>query len=143
MDTRRQVSTVVVRGQDPLTRRVIEERHPEGAASVAPAGRRTGAQVRAAVLGRPTEWVVVDEPVTSSGEARTRAEALHDERAMEFVQGSGATLGLPGLRPGAVVTLDGVGPRFNGDHHVVRAMHSIGPDGYRTTFDVRRSWVGS
>lgn len=142
LDTRRQVNSVVVRGQDPLTRELIEGRAGEGSEETTLGGSRTGPQVRAAALGGPVEMVVVCEPVTSRPEAEARARALYNQRAMEFIQGSGATLGVPTLRPGTVVTLDGLGPRFNGKYYVTRATHSIGGGGYHTTFGVQKNSVG-
>lgn len=133
LDTRRQVSAVVVRGQDPLTREVFE-----GRASATPA-LPGGA---AAVPEGAPELVVVDEPVTSPAEAQVRARALYDDRANEFIQGSGTTLGIPGLRPGTMVMLDGLG-RFNGKYYVTRATHSIGGGGYRTSFGVQKNSVGA
>lgn len=125
MDARQPVDTVVVRGQDPLTGEAIEGR-AESASAADDAG-----------LG-PAELLVADAPVASVAEAEARARAIHAERAAQFIRGSGATLGVPGLRPGTVVQLDGLGPRFNGRYHVTSATHSIGGGGYRTTFQCSR-----
>lgn len=141
LDTRRQVSAVVVRGQDPLTREVIEARAGPRPEAGKPGGGRTGAQAAAAMPGGARELVVVDEPVTSRAQAEARARALYDARAMEFIQGTGSTLGIPGLRPGAVVMLDGLG-RFNGRYYVTRCTHSIGGGGYRTSFSAHKNSVG-
>ncbi|HEX2095362.1 MAG TPA: hypothetical protein VHG28_23400 [Longimicrobiaceae bacterium] len=141
LDTRRQVNTVVVRGQDPLTREVIKGRAGEGSEGATPGRKQTGGQVRATAMGGPTELVVVDEPVTSQAEAAARARAIYNERSMEFIQGSGSTLGLPGLRSGIVVTLDGLG-RFNGNYYVTSSTHTIGSGGYRTSFSVKKDSVG-
>jgi phage protein D len=141
LDAQRPVNAVVVRGMDPLTGEAIVGKAEEGA-EASRMGSQTGAQVRAAALGGPAPLGVVGEPVGSLPEAEARAKAIYNERAMEFIRGSGATLGLPKLRSGMVVTLDGVGPRFNGDYYVTRATHSIGGGGYRTHFEVRRNSVG-
>jgi phage protein D/phage baseplate assembly protein gpV len=124
LDARGPVGSVVVVGQDPLTRERIEGK----------AGSGSGEEV----LGGPATLVVADEPVGSVAEAEARAKAIYDARAAQFIRGSGATLGLPGLRPGTVVQLDGLGPRFNGPYHVTSATHSIGGSGYRTTFQCAR-----
>lgn len=141
LDTRRQVSSVVVRGQDPLTREVIEGRAGPGSEDVKLGGAQTGAQAAAALPGGAGELVVVGEPVTSQAQAQSRARALYNDRAMEFIQGSGSTLGIPGLRPRTVVMLDGLG-RFNGRYYVTRSTHSIGGGGYHTSFGVQKSSVG-
>ncbi|HEU0013466.1 MAG TPA: hypothetical protein VFQ45_07265 [Longimicrobium sp.] len=138
LDVRRQLTTVIVRGQHPLTREVIEGR--AGVEAGSPGGGETGAGMRAA-MGGPAEMVVVCEPVASRAEAEARARALYAERAMELIQGSGDTLGIPGLRPGKVVTLDGLG-RFNGRYYVTQATHSMGGGGYQTNFSVQKDSIG-
>lgn len=142
LDVRGQVSAVVVRGHDPLTGEAIEGRAGEGAEETTLGGSRTGPQLRAAAFGGSAEEVVADQPVASLPEAEARARALYNQRAMELVRGSGATLGLPWLRAGIVVTLDGLGPRFSGDYYVTRSTHSIGSGGYRTTFEANRNSLG-
>lgn len=142
LDVRRQVNTVVVRGHDPLTGDAIEGRAGEGDEDADLGGSETGPRARSASLGGPTGLVVAWAPVSSQHEADARARALYNERAMEFIEGSGATLGLPKLRAGTVVTLGGLGSRFNGNYYVTRATHSIGGGGYRTTFQVRRNAAG-
>jgi phage protein D len=127
LDARRPVGAVVVRGQHPLTRETIEGKAGEGLGDN-PLGT--------------AEMVVVAQPVSSQAEAEARAKAIHGELARQFIQGSGATLGLPGLRAGTVVRLDGLGPRFNGDYYVARTTHSIGGSGYRTTFTARKGPEG-
>lgn len=141
LDTRRQVSAVVVRGQHPVTRAVIEGRAEAGSEDLKLGGAKTGAQAAAAVPGGAPVMVVVDEPVTSRADAEARARALYNDRANAFIQGSGSTLGIPGLRPGTVVRLDGLG-RFNGKYYVTRSTHSIGGGGYRTSFGVQKNSVG-
>lgn len=141
LDMRKQVSAVVVRGQDPLTRKVIEGRAAAGSEDLKLGGAQTGAQAAAKAPGGAAEMVVVDEPVTSHAQAEARARALYNDRVMEFIRGSGSTLGIPGLRPGTVVTLDGLG-RFNGRYYVTQSTHSIGGGGYSTSFEVRKNSVG-
>lgn len=141
LDTRRQVSCVVVRGQDPLTREVIEGRAGKGSEDLPPDGAETAAEAAAEAPGGAAELVVVDEPVTSRAEAEARARALYNDRAMEFIQGRGTTLGIPGLRPGTMVMVDGVG-RFNGRYYVTESTHSIGTGGYSTSFNVQKNSVG-
>jgi phage protein D len=142
LDASRQVSTVIVRGQDPLTRELIEGRATAGDEDTKLGGAQTGPEVRASAFGGANEWVVVNVPVGSQAEAEQKARALYNDRAMQFVQGSGATIGLPSLRAGTVVTLDGLGKRFNGEYFVTRSTHSIGGGGYRTSFNVRKNSVG-
>ena len=47
-------------------------------------------------------------------------------------------MGLPDLRAGRTVQIGGLGNRFNGIYFITDTTHTIGNDGYRTTFNARR-----
>jgi phage protein D len=90
----------------------------------------------------PREEVVVDEPVASEAQARDRALAILLERYKEFVTATGTTLGLPDLRAGMQVQIDGVDSRFNGRYFVTESTHTINDSGYLTKFTARREDTG-
>jgi uncharacterized protein len=142
MKVQGQVTDVVVRGQHPTTREVIEGRAGEGDEDSRMGGSETGPQVAARAFGRPSEMNVVGEPVSSQQEDDQLARALYNERASGFVEGRGSTIGLPGLRPGRVIELHGLGKRFSGEYYVTGATHRIGGGGYQTDFQVRRNSIG-
>jgi phage protein D len=102
-------------------------------------GSHTGGQIAARAFGGKREEVRVDVPIASQEEADQRARAIYNERALQLVTGSGSTIGLPDLRAGHVIELDGLGPRFSGLYYVTQATHSIGNGGYLTTFSVKRN----
>ena len=56
----------------------------------------------------------------------------------EMIKASGGTVGLPDLRAGRTVQIGGLGKRFNGTYFITDTTHTIGTDGYRTTFNARR-----
>jgi phage protein D len=56
----------------------------------------------------------------------------------EMVKGSGSTIGLPDLRAGRRVSIDGLGSRFDGSYFVTATKHSYSDSGYVTSFDCRR-----
>ena len=53
-----------------------------------------------------------------------------------MVTATGSTVGLPDLRAGSVVEIDGLGDRFSGRYFVTGTTHTIGDGGYTTQFDV-------
>ena len=55
-----------------------------------------------------------------------------------MVKVSGSTVGLPNLRAGSVVEIDGLGSRFSGRYFITATTHSIGDSGYTTQFECRR-----
>jgi phage protein D len=82
--------------------------------------------------------IVSDIPVESEHEARRLALETLEDIAKDMVRGSGATVGLPDLRAGTVLRLEGLGRRFSGRYFVTATTHSIGNGGYTTRFECRR-----
>ena len=142
MNTLDQVSKVVVRGYDPVTKKEISGSAGEGAEDTTMGGSQTGADAAARGFGRRKEEIRTDIPVASQEEADQLARAIYNDRALEFVTGSGSSIGLPDLRAGRTVELDGLGPRFSGLYYITRSTHTIGAGGYQTTFSVKRNSVG-
>jgi len=58
--------------------------------------------------------------------------------AKEMVKGNGSVAGLPDIRAGTVLMIDGLGDRFSGRYFVVSTTHAIGDSGYTTQFECRR-----
>jgi Bacteriophage probable baseplate hub protein len=102
---------------------------------------RSGPSVSRRVFGA-ADHVVVDRPLASKAEADALAKSILNGRARSFVTGSGRSLGLPALRAGGVVRLQGLGQKFNGSYYVLQSTHTLSEDGYMTSFRVRRNAVG-
>jgi len=141
LNTLRQVNQVIVRGYDPKNKKEIIGKAGAGDEETTMGGAQTGPQVANSAFGGSKEEVRVDSPIASQAEADQRARSLYNQRALELVTGSGATIGLPDLRAGRVIELDGLGPRFSGPYYVTQATHSIGGAGYLTTFLAKRNSV--
>ncbi len=90
----------------------------------------------------PREEVVVNESVGSAAVAHARALAILLERYKEFVTATGTTIGLPDLRAGMQVQIEGVGSRFSGTYFVTESTHTINDSGYLTKFTARRENPG-
>jgi len=87
----------------------------------------------------PHEEIVVDEPIFTNCQARERAIAILRDQTKQIVTATGVkVVGLPDLRSGQVVTIDGVGARLSGEYFVTKTSHTIDDNGYLTTFDCRR-----
>ena len=138
MDTLRQVSQVTVRGYD-LNKKVIEGRAGIGDEDASMGGKQTGPQTAAQAFKKRNEEVCVSTPVASQEEANQLARAIYNARALEFVTGKGSSIGLPDLRAGRAINLEGLGTRFSGDYYITQATHTINASGYLTNFDVRRN----
>jgi phage protein D len=86
----------------------------------------------------PREEIVVDEPVFTEGEARRRAMAILMDRQKEMVKATATTVGLPDLRAGQRVQIEGLGTRFSGTYFILDTTHTLNDSGYLTRFTARR-----
>jgi phage protein D len=84
----------------------------------------------------------VDLPVFTAAEARQRALAIMLDRSKEIVTAHGKTVGLPKLRAGTLVDIQGIGARLSGTYFVTKTTHTLGEAGYVTEFDCRREDLG-
>ena len=82
------------------------------------------------------EEIVVDETVQNKAEAQVVARRRMRQIAQGMVQGRGKTIGLPDLRAGVKIRLEGLG-RFTGFYQVIATTHTIGDGGYTTDFTAR------
>jgi phage protein D len=77
-------------------------------------------------------------PVRTTAEATARAEAVLANRLDGTVSGKGECIGLPEIRPGIRIRLDGLTDQFSTVYYVESATHRFGDSGYRTSFSVKR-----
>ena len=73
--------------------------------------------------------------------ADARAKAILEERAQEFLQGTGESIGLPEVVPDINIELSDIGKPFSKTYYVSGAKHRIDSSGYRTTFNVQETTV--
>ncbi|MET1133555.1 MAG: hypothetical protein ABWX60_09055, partial [Aeromicrobium sp.] len=83
----------------------------------------------------------VRAPVHTQAEADERAKAILDERAQDFVTGSGECIGLPEIVPDVNIELGGMGRGFSKTYWVAEATHTIDSGGYSTSFKVQETTV--
>ncbi|MEF7616354.1 hypothetical protein V4F39_20735 [Aquincola sp. MAHUQ-54] len=86
----------------------------------------------------PREERVVTQPVFTKDDARALARDLLLGRAQDLVKLSGSVVGLPRLRAGSRVLIEGIGARLSGEYFVTETTHTLGPAGYLTRFVARR-----
>ena len=68
--------------------------------------------------------------------------AILRDRHKEMVKASVTCVGLPDLRAGQRVQIEGLGVRFSGTYFVTETTHTIGDSGYTTKFNARREDKG-
>lgn len=86
---------------------------------------------------------VVDEPVFTERQAYDRARAILLDQLKQMVTADGTTVGLPDLRAGSKLFIDGLGERLSGEYFVTDTTHSFSDAGYTTRFSARRENRGT
>lgn len=82
--------------------------------------------------------VVFRKNCDSEEHATKIAEAKLDSLSSSIASGNGETArGIPSLKAGATITLDGMGSKFSGEYNVTQATHRMGGSGYTTTFQAK------
>lgn len=140
LTTSRQVGKVTVRGWDSVNKKAIEftaTREHLKAKGLSAEGRIDAVEQS---FG-DREEVITNRPVPDEAKAEEMAIAALHDIAKNLVTGNGSTLGLPDLRAGAFVRIDGLGARFDGSYFVTSTTHTISDGGYITGFECRREEV--
>lgn len=134
LTTAGQFKSVTVRGWDRKLQKPIEEK----VSFDDPALKKMNAKFGELVMQcDPKEEQVVDLPVFSKPDALKRARGLMRDNAARMVRASGTTVGLPELRAGTKLNIQGVGARMSGEYLVTKTTHTVGEGGYTTKFECR------
>jgi phage protein D len=137
LTTANQVSEVTVRGWDAVNKKKIEQTAKRSEISIKGVGA-AGGQAAIEQSFNQRKEIVATKPIESDAEAKTLALRTLEENAKDMVKGSGSTVGLPDLRAGNVVMIDGLGKRFSGRYFITSSTHAMGDGGYTTQFECRR-----
>lgn len=136
----RQIAEVRVHGWSATEGKVIIGRARRGEESGRDARARSGGdRLVTAVAKDPV--LNVRAAVRTQAEADARAKGILEERAQQFVTGTGESVGLPELLPDINVAIDGLGPAFSKTYYVSEATHRMDSSGYRTTFKAQETTV--
>jgi uncharacterized protein len=135
LTTANQVKKVTVHGWDRVKQKPIEE----SADWTDPKLARLNPALREIVERcDPREERVITRPVFTRDEARKAARDILLGHAQELVTVKGSTVGLPRLRCGSRILIDGIGTRLSGEYFVTETTHTLGNSGYTTRFTARR-----
>jgi phage protein D len=137
LTTANQVSKVTVRGWDNVKKEPITFTATRDQLATRGVGDRGGQDAIDKSIEQKAE-IVATKPVESQAEAQKLATQILEGIAKEMVKGTGSMVGLPDIRAGTVLEIDGLGERFTGRYFVVSTTHSIGDSGYTTQFECRR-----
>lgn len=140
LTTANQVGEVTVRGWDAKAKKKIEYTAKRSEIKTQGVGQKGGQAAIEQSFNQRKE-VIADRPIHTDQEAKTLAVETLERIAKDMVKGSGATVGLPDVRSGSVLEIDGLGSRFSGRYFVTGTSHAIADGGYQTQFECRREEV--
>lgn len=129
-----QVGQVDVRGWDIAEKKALVGSAPAKASTIdLPTVKPTD---MAEAFGNPT-YISTDVPYRTQNEVDQAAKALADEKASAFAEFEGVARGNPDLKAGGKVSLEGLGPPFEGLYTITTARHRFDPTtGYTTAIAV-------
>ncbi len=137
-DLNQQPRSVQSRGYDVAGDQEVE--HEAEALRPAPQGQTASDKLNELSWGT-TENFPLPSPA-AQGEAEGWANGHLHRRAKRFVHGEITTTGIPTLRSGREIELEGVSPRLVGRYQIVDCLHRFDSQGYRTTIKVQRPDLG-
>jgi len=103
------------------------------------AGNDDGTSIRGLLKNVNAIEYEVKAPVKSVEEANERAKAILQQFASNLFKGEIRSVGIPELKAGITITLEGLGRRFSRSYYVEKARHVFGEQGYETVLNVRGS----
>ncbi|MDQ1909559.1 contractile injection system protein, VgrG/Pvc8 family [Paenibacillus sp. GD4] len=136
MNLAEQLTKVTVRGWSDKEQKTVES----SAATITKLGSnaKTGKDLLAS-LGEFEEHLYTN--VDSADEAKAKAEAILGRKAMKLITGDGECIGIPEIKAGRYIKLDGLGKKLNQPFYVTGATHRMDSEGYSTSFQVQGNAV--
>lgn len=137
LTTANQVAEVTVVGWDPKAKKKISATAKRSDIKNKGVGAKGGQAAIDQSFSQKQE-IITHPPVQTVAEARRRAIQALEAVAADMIKGSGSTIGLPDLRAGSLLLIEGLGTRFSGHYTVTATTHTSGDSGYTTQFECRR-----
>jgi phage protein D len=128
-------SQVTVRGWDPRSKKEIIGIVSQGQELGLELKRQSASQIIQSLYG--TVERSIREPIYSYEEAEKRARSVLDNASDQFIKGSGECLGIPEIRAGSYINIEGLGKQFSMKYYLESTTHKIDTSGYTTEFSVK------
>ncbi|MDR1298693.1 MAG: hypothetical protein LBJ84_00380 [Oscillospiraceae bacterium] len=133
LSLRQQVGKVIVEGTEPKTTKVVKG---EATSSTL---RGPGKEAGDKAAGIDASVVTVrSEFVHDPQECKQLAQAIFDERSLNFISGQGRCVGIPEIIPGRYIELVGLDKRSDDKYYITKVTHEYSAEGgYYTTFFIK------
>lgn len=102
---------------------------------------KSGTEIIQSLLGSTAEVQKNSTTAMTEAEAKNEATAILNRASMKLITGTGDTIGIPEIRAGKYISLEGLGAMFNGLYFIRTATHTINDSGYITSFDLERNEI--
>jgi phage protein D len=137
MTTIDQVSSVMVRGWDPRTRKEIVGEVTPGKGMRDIGQKQGGDAVAMEAFNIDARLLVSAPPLYDQIEADQLAKAVAARHAERFIEAEGTCGGNPQIVAGVSLTIEALGDKFSGSYYVTSATHRYGvADGFTTSFTI-------
>jgi phage protein D/phage baseplate assembly protein gpV len=137
MTTIDQISSVMVRGWDPRTRKEIVGEVTPGKGMRDIGQRQGGDAVAMEAFSIDARLLVSAPPLYDQIEADQLAKAVAARHAERFIEAEGTCGGNPEIVAGVSLKIDALGDKFSGSYFVTSATHRYGvADGFNTSFSI-------
>jgi phage protein D/phage baseplate assembly protein gpV len=137
MTTIDQISSVMVRGWDPRTRKEIVGEVTPGKGMRDIGQRQGGDAVAMEAFSIDARLLVSAPPLYDQIEADQLAKAVAARRAERFIEAEGTCGGNPEIVAGVSLKIEALGDKFSGSYFVTSATHRYGvADGFTTSFSI-------
>ena len=140
LNTANQPTGVRVGGWNIQTKEPIVGQAMRGSEEARERGRRSGGDMVEDQYGAAEEHIT-DSPVSSQQEADTRASSELNRQSEWLISGTAECIGLPEIRAGENIRLEGLGRKFSRRYYIESARHTIGSSGYSTSFSVKENTI--
>ena len=139
LDVADQVAEVTVRAWDAVKKLPLTATATRSAAGFS--GRLASLDGKLARAMTARKEVVLTRACDDQAQVTALANGIMADIAFGTLTAEGGGVGLPDMRAGATVTIEGLGGTYSGRWSVTATTHTIGRDGYQMTFRCRRDSV--
>ncbi len=140
LNTSEPYTEVIVRSWDRKGKKKIEASAKAGEEEKQEGDKQSSSKIAKKIYGDVVK-VVTETPVKSVKEAKKLALSKLKEASDNFIKGQGETIGVPEIKPGVLIEIQGLGEWFSGKYYVEKTTHTLDSSGYRTSFHVRRNTI--
>ncbi|MDB5054004.1 MAG: hypothetical protein JWM44_2054 [Bacilli bacterium] len=131
-----QVGSYTVRSLKTNKTEVIESKAASTDIKKLGSNTKTGADVLNA-LGSYFDRYESNKVLDSADEGKDLAKSKLNHLSMEMISGSGQSIGIPEIKAGRYIILEGLGKKLSQPFYISAVSHNMNDDGYVTTFHVK------